>query len=675
LLVEEGVTNLYAPACQDPASVTSFGTRQNVVAASGVPGWNGGLYFGDNSVTRYAYSTQFTFASATTYTLSCTVLMDDGSQPVPGAGTTSGDFSIVMGAVVQAYTVTPLSGGGYRVTGTFTTATPPTNNNCGIVKYANSQSAKGFKVSGFQLEQRAYATSFDPGTRAAEALSLPSYGSASSDGARRNLLTTNQANGCEDGTTAGFSSYQSGSTISSSTDWAYSGTHSLKVVTDGLIANQGFYMPIISGITAGRTYVARMIVYGASGTVKLFLDERDAGNSSIISTKSSPVITLNGSPQIIDVVAPFSTGVTATLRIVTMATQALTFYVDQVSFYEVENAALMPFTAASPNMVSLANQQFAGWTALNGETISITQGQALADYTLNGATRILGTGNGSTAAKYSLVLASTSLSGRSYTSRVIIKNQGAAAVIVTDNLGGSSTIAVGATVNVVLTSAGDGVTGLILRFNAASAGDILDILAYQPAVFLQKLGDGWVPGGMYRYLDPVQGSVTIRLNVSDNSKEASTVRKILSALTPTGTTGITLSHLGSSSTNWLLSTANDAQAATSAPIADNLTPNGWTVFTLSWQASQAKAYVNGTLRATINNPNLATAIASVGILCQASAGSQQLNTSVDLVRFDRIPYRDDEVAIMAANPEAPTQYTTLLRSWGGNQSRRKGLGF
>ena len=102
-----------------------------------------------------------TVSENTIYTLSFFIIMDDLSQPIVGANSGEGDFSVIIGGTIMTsgFEVKNFGNNIYRVCVTGTSGTNTSNN--GITKY-NSQSSKGFKVVGLQLEQGSYATSYIP---------------------------------------------------------------------------------------------------------------------------------------------------------------------------------------------------------------------------------------------------------------------------------------------------------------------------------------------------------------------------------------------------------------------------------------------------------------------------------------------------------------------------------
>jgi hypothetical protein len=129
----------------------------------------------DNATQRDAYRS-FTGTLGTTYTFSFYIQMTGGGIPVPGAQLSgTADFSIVLfGALVTTWTVTNVSGSLYRVS---TTGVGTGSSFNGVVKYT-TQSSRGFRVTGYQLELKSYPTSYAESgatafARAVDALSVP----------------------------------------------------------------------------------------------------------------------------------------------------------------------------------------------------------------------------------------------------------------------------------------------------------------------------------------------------------------------------------------------------------------------------------------------------------------------------------------------------------------------
>ena len=116
----------------------------------GLNGFSNATIFGDNSVLRYRYGGSTTIGVE--YTLSAFVIMDDNSEPDVTNLSSSGDFSLVVSGSVGVGVIskTNISGNIWRVSKVKTAVDSTTSN--GIVKYT-TQSAKGFKVVGWQIEE------------------------------------------------------------------------------------------------------------------------------------------------------------------------------------------------------------------------------------------------------------------------------------------------------------------------------------------------------------------------------------------------------------------------------------------------------------------------------------------------------------------------------------------
>jgi hypothetical protein len=133
-------------------TVAQLGTGSNVTdAVSSISGFSNSIAFVDNALTRFAYKVIQTVASAS-YTFSLFVQMDDDSAPVVGTNTTTGDLCLILESnfATSGITVSLVSGSIYRISGTVT-GSGLTTRNFGAVKYTG-QSAKGFRVTGYQLE-------------------------------------------------------------------------------------------------------------------------------------------------------------------------------------------------------------------------------------------------------------------------------------------------------------------------------------------------------------------------------------------------------------------------------------------------------------------------------------------------------------------------------------------
>ena len=123
-------------------------------------GFSNCIKFGDNSSLRFRYGA--TVSASTEYTLSVFIIMDDLSEPFITNSAASGDFSLNIGNTIASGTNNPNVSMGnniWRVSKTSVANVTSSNN--GIIKYT-SQSSKGFRVVGLQIEQGSYATSYIP---------------------------------------------------------------------------------------------------------------------------------------------------------------------------------------------------------------------------------------------------------------------------------------------------------------------------------------------------------------------------------------------------------------------------------------------------------------------------------------------------------------------------------
>ena len=165
LLIEGASTNLVTYSDGD---VTTYPTRGGVTNATTAlaPYFTNSIQFPASSGTgNYAYK-QIDVTNGATYTLSVFIRMNDDSAPRVGGNVSTADMGMVLfGDVYTGATVGNMGGGVYRATLTVTSNKAGTAN-FGIVQYA-SNSGKAFRITGYQLESAASATSYVPTTSAA----------------------------------------------------------------------------------------------------------------------------------------------------------------------------------------------------------------------------------------------------------------------------------------------------------------------------------------------------------------------------------------------------------------------------------------------------------------------------------------------------------------------------
>ena len=154
----------------DPSTLIELGPNGNVTAAAYA--WansqnSNAITFGDNSLLRYAYK-QLNLSVGVSYTLSVFMIMDDLSVPIGSSALAPADFDLIFNnSQTAGNVVTSMGNNIYRIS--YTTTGLGSTANYGVVKYVTN-SAKGFKVSGYQINQgnicvykRTFATPYDIG--------------------------------------------------------------------------------------------------------------------------------------------------------------------------------------------------------------------------------------------------------------------------------------------------------------------------------------------------------------------------------------------------------------------------------------------------------------------------------------------------------------------------------
>ena len=157
LLLEPQRTNLYLNS--EPTSNEGAMGGVSYESFDWAIGFTNCVKFGDNSTIRYRYGASA--VNATQYAVSAFVIMDDLSEPVVSGLSSNGDFSFAIGGSL-AYSVNPnidMGNNIWKVSASIPSGGNSTNN--GIIKYT-TQSNKGFRVVGYQLELGSYATSYIP---------------------------------------------------------------------------------------------------------------------------------------------------------------------------------------------------------------------------------------------------------------------------------------------------------------------------------------------------------------------------------------------------------------------------------------------------------------------------------------------------------------------------------
>ena len=109
-----------------------------------------------------AYRLAGTTLTSTVYTISVYVIMDDGSVPTASTSNSTGDFTFQIGntPIYNTWKIEGMGNNVYRCStyGSSTESLPELNYS-GILKY-DAQSNKSFRVTGYQLEEQPYPTSY-----------------------------------------------------------------------------------------------------------------------------------------------------------------------------------------------------------------------------------------------------------------------------------------------------------------------------------------------------------------------------------------------------------------------------------------------------------------------------------------------------------------------------------
>lgn len=156
---EPASTNLFPRFAPSQAQLGSNANVTTVAEPDAAPitGLNW-LALNNTGGAAYAYQA-VTLAAATTYTMQIWVETQDGSPPVVGANSGTGDFCLLIGGAILTGSVSmeALSGKVWRVWSTAVTGASPSTNS-GLIRYAG-QATRALKFAGFQVEVGALATS------------------------------------------------------------------------------------------------------------------------------------------------------------------------------------------------------------------------------------------------------------------------------------------------------------------------------------------------------------------------------------------------------------------------------------------------------------------------------------------------------------------------------------
>lgn len=162
-------------------------------------------------------------------------------------------------------------------------------------------------------------------------------------------------------------------------------------------------------------------------------------------------------------------------------------------------------------------------------------------------------------------------------------------------------------------------------------------------------------------ITPTAGTIDIRVRIGAHQrrKVAGQWPTIFRVFRGDATNNAMLIFHSPSTSIWTLETRNDASVATSINFNDTLTPDGVLLFTVSYNAQQAKVFINGTLIATINTPNLPSAFNG---LQMGASGSLSLNSTFHEIRCSSVARSDAEIAVYGSSPTLPDDEFTTYKA-------------
>jgi hypothetical protein len=141
-------------------------------------------------------------------------------------------------------------------------------------------------------------------------------------------------------------------------------------------------------------------------------------------------------------------------------------------------------------------------------------------------------------------------------------------------------------------------------------------------------------------LNPQEGAVVCRVYVNDASKYQNRYSTIFMADAGGNGKGIWLFH-SNNSAYWRYQIRDENNNSKVITVADSEIPNGWHFFAIKWKSTEAKLFVDGALKGTMENPYLPSAIQRIDIGCWGTGN--QINSLIDeLAIFDYAP-TDEEI--------------------------------
>jgi len=220
------------------------------------------------------------------------------------------------------------------------------------------------------------------------------------------------------------------------------------------------------------------------------------------------------------------------------------------------------------------------------------------------------------------------------------------------------------------TTTGTGYCRVHFHFLSGNVGDIVWVTA--PQLEQKPYATSFIDGTRAAetltipsyVLNPQEGTVACWAQVNDTSKYKNRYSTIFYAVAGGAGKGIWLHH-SHSSANWEYQIKDENNFSTRVIVADNEIANGWHLFTAKWNSTEAKLFVDGALKGTMENPYLPSGLQKVDVGFWGSGN--QLNSLIDELRIDKIARSDEEIlaAYQSGQPLQWDEWTTYKANFNG----------
>jgi len=493
-----------------------------------------------------------------------------------------------------------------------------------------------------------------------------------------NLLTANQSNGCEDGTTTGFYSLNTGTTIASSTEQTLQGTHSLKITCNGSISGQGVAHSLSANVSSNSTCTVGFWIKGEKGvTLRAYLAGRTSGDVWVGADYVYPVMT--GNWQFVTITrAMGSTEVAARLYIDTgTTTQITTFYVDMLQIeqkyyptswvlggttrnnemYTVPSSVLNIDTNGTVNLLTASQstcENASDWGISGSGTITKAVDTATF-YEGTGSIKITTDGNGTGQGIGSSPNVSVT-AGVTYTASAMVKAPGGSTLAFQlCERDSSGTLLNTATYTFTGTSVWQSVsvswtfnTGVNASIKLLTSGTAQAAMFYMDQCQLEPRSSAsdWVLGGTQR--NGGQGTIECECYIPDLPSDVFYTLFRHNGAAPDNRISISSNGGGS----LVARITNNMQTTSDIVVSLSTISVGWHKLAIAWDSTEFKFYIDGIqVGSTVSNPKLPQQTGTFNI---GSAGSTWwLNSYIKNIAISNIKRTDADIL-------SRSQATTVL---------------